>query len=133
MASRIVVVRGPLWDGEADAAVDRWLEETRKRVADEGVLALKAFPMDKTGRARGGFEANVRRVTRGEVEAIPGPMIRGVVFTPWLEGTSRRNNSTRFKGYHLFRKIRMKLARDWRRDAQEDLERYIGDMGGHIE
>jgi hypothetical protein len=127
-----VVVHGPLWDGEADAAVTRWLEVTRKKVADEGVLMLKAFPMDKTGRARGNFEERVHRVTRGDVEAIPGPQESGVVWSPWLEGTTRRNVSTRFKGYGLFRKTRMQLARLWRRDAQAELERYIGDMGGHI-
>jgi hypothetical protein len=132
MASRIVVVSGPLWDGEAAVAVDQWLEATRKKVADEGVLMLKAFPMDKTGRARGGFEARIRRVTRGQVEAIPGPTKTGVVWTPWLEGTSRRNDTTRFKGYHLFRKTRLRLARNWRKDAQAELERYIGRMGGHI-
>jgi hypothetical protein len=27
---------------------------------------------------------------------------RGVVYGPWLEGTSRRNRRTRFKGYHAF-------------------------------
>jgi hypothetical protein len=127
-----IEVRGPLWDGEADAAVTRWLEVTRKKVADEGVLMLKAFPMDKTGRARGAFEERVHRVTRGEVEAIPGPQESGVVWSPWLEGTTRRNATTRFKGYGLFRKTRLRLARNWRRDAQAELERYIGDMGGHI-
>lgn len=29
----------------------------------------------------------------------------GVVYGPWLEGTSSRNNSTRFKGYHTFRTV----------------------------
>jgi len=140
VASRVgvVIVKGPLWDGEADMAVERFLQDTRRRVADEGVLALKAFPMDKTGRARGNFQENVHRVTRtgggpgSEVEAIPGPKIKGVVFSPWLEGVSQRNASTRFKGYQLFRKVRLKLARDWRRDAQAELERYIGQMGGHV-
>jgi hypothetical protein len=27
---------------------------------------------------------------------------RGVVYGPWLEGTSRRNRATRFRGYHAF-------------------------------
>ena len=129
MASR-VIVRGPLFDGQAPLAVHRWLEATRKRVADEGVLELKAFPMDKTGRARGGFEERIHRVTRGDVEAIPGPTEQGIVWTPWLEGTSRRNETTRFKGYHLFRKTRLKLSRNWRRDAQAELDKYIGMMGG---
>jgi hypothetical protein len=28
---------------------------------------------------------------------------RGIVYGPWLEGVSRRNATTRFKGYHSFR------------------------------
>lgn len=30
---------------------------------------------------------------------------RGVVYGPWLEGTSRRNAETRFKGYRIFRQV----------------------------
>jgi hypothetical protein len=29
----------------------------------------------------------------------------GVVYGPWLEGVSSRNNSSRFKGYHTFRMV----------------------------
>ena len=133
MASRIVIVRGPLWDGEADRAVDEWLKKTRLELADRSVELLRAFPMNKTGRARGGFQANLHRVTRGEAEVVPGPTIRGVVWTPWLEGTSKRNDSTRFKGYHLFRKIRLRVAREARKTAQDELHRYIGRMGGHVD
>lgn len=31
---------------------------------------------------------------------------RGIVYGPWLEGTSERNNTTRFRGYHSFRRAR---------------------------
>jgi hypothetical protein len=34
-----------------------------------------------------------------------------VVYGPWLEGTSSRNQATRFKGYSIFRKTRDKLDR----------------------
>lgn len=34
----------------------------------------------------------------------------GVVYGPWLEGVSRRNMSSRFKGYHTFRYARQRLA-----------------------
>jgi hypothetical protein len=29
---------------------------------------------------------------------------RGIVYGPWLEGTSSRNQTTRFKGYHALRR-----------------------------
>jgi len=132
MPTVYVTVSGPLFDGEADAAVQEWLAATRKRVADEGVLMLKAFPMDKSGRARGVFESMVHRVSSPRVESIPGPQERGVVWSPWLEGVSRRNDTTRFKGYHLFRRTALLLGRRWKRDAQAELARFIGRMGGHI-
>lgn len=34
---------------------------------------------------------------------------RGVIYGPWLEGTSRRNQTTRFKGYASFRKATQEL------------------------
>jgi len=33
----------------------------------------------------------------------------GVVYGPWLEGVSSRNQATRFKGYAMFRKAKEKL------------------------
>ena len=33
----------------------------------------------------------------------------GVVYGPWLEGVSSRNQATRFKGYAIFRRTRDKL------------------------
>jgi hypothetical protein len=33
----------------------------------------------------------------------------GVVYGPWLEGVSSRNDATRFKGYGIFRRTRDKL------------------------
>jgi hypothetical protein len=29
---------------------------------------------------------------------------RGIIYGPWLEGTSLRNQATRFKGYHIWRR-----------------------------
>mgnify|MGYP001615884840 CR=1 FL=1 len=41
---------------------------------------------------------------------------RGVVYGPWLEGVSSRNLSTKFKGYHSFRRAANGLV-----DKVEDL------------
>ena len=127
-----VVVHGPLFDGEASAAVTQWLQVTREDLGDKGADMLRAFPMDKTGRAHGGFQANIRVMNRGAMVVIPGPKISGVTWSPWLEGTSRRNDSTGFKGYHLFRKTSAKLRRIAKALAQQKLgEGYIQRMGGH--
>ncbi len=126
-----VKVSGPLFDGQADAAVKDWLTVTRKDLADRGAQILRTFPMDKTGRSRGGFASHIHVLQRGAMYEIPAPKERGVTWGPWLEGVTRRNESTRFKGYHLFRKTAQRLDKMARPYARDRLGRFIGRMGGH--
>jgi hypothetical protein len=122
---------GPLSNGEADKAAQEWVENTTQALADKGVDLLRAFPMNKTGRARGGFEnaLRVKRVSPTETR-IAGPQERGIVFSAWLEGTSKRNEGNKFKGYHLFRKTRAQLNKLAPKIAQEELEKVLPRMGG---
>lgn len=122
---------GPLASGEAAQAAEDWAKNTSQALADRGVELLKAFPMNKTGRARGGFAGalQTQRVSSTQVR-IPGPMVRGVTWAPWLEGTSKRNNSTPFKGYHLFRKTRLQLSKETGQIAQQELDKVLPQMGG---
>ena len=46
----------------------------------------------------------------------------GVVYGPWLEGTSARNETTRFKGYATFRRTRDWLAEQADGVAQRHLD-----------
>lgn len=123
-------VTGPLADGSADNALQDWAAATAKALGDEGVQLLRDFPMNKTGRARGGFQENLKVLQNGPVARIPAPMIRGVTWGPWLEGTSSRNESTRFKGYHLFRKTRQELQKRAPEIGQRELDKVMPRLGG---
>lgn len=125
-----IQVQGPLADGTAERAMKTWAERTAKALGDEGIERLRAFRMDKTGRAHGGFQANLHLIQAGPVARIPGPMIKGVVWTPWLEGTSQRNSSTGFKGYHMFRKTRLALQKRAPEVGQRELDRIMPEIGG---
>lgn len=125
-----VTVRGPIFDGQAAAAAHDALDEARKDVASRGVTMLRAVPMDKTGRARGNFQANLHVVQAAGDSLIPAPTIKGVTWGPWLEGTTRRNDSTRFKGYHLFRQTARRLRALSGQMTEEVLQRYLPRMGG---
>jgi len=125
-----VSATGPLADGAAEDAVTRWLDASVQATAREGVGLLRNFPMNKTGRATGAFQANLHVLRRGPDAVIPGRMIKGVTWVPWLEGVSKRNRSTRFKGYHLFRQTRDELQRRAPAIAEAELAKYIGRMGG---
>jgi hypothetical protein len=49
----------------------------------------------------------------------------GVIYGPWLEGISRRNQSSRFKGYHAFRNTAQQIEGKISRLLQEPLRRMI--------
>jgi hypothetical protein len=124
-------VSGPLADGEAEKAAEEWAKNTTQALADKGVEILRNWPMNKTGRAHGAFENALKteRISPTETR-IPGPMERGVVWSPWLEGTSKRNDSTGFKGYGLFRRTRLQLQKMAPQVAQAELEKVLPRMGG---
>ena len=136
---------GPLFTGEADKLLKEWARNTAKALADEGAEKLRAWNFDKgvrgrdargrftheaSGRSRGGFRANINVITDGPVARIPGPMITGVVWAPWLEGTSKRNNSTGFKGYHMFRDTAKGLRERASEVGQDELDKILPRLGG---
>jgi hypothetical protein len=124
-------VSGPLANGDAEKAAEDWAKNTTQALADKGVEILRSWPMNKTGRAHGAFENALKteRISPTETR-IPGPMERGVVWSPWLEGTTKRNDSTGFKGYGLFRRTRLQLQKMAPQVAQAELEKALPRMGG---
>ena len=122
---------GPLFDGRATEVLFRWLDKSKIDVAERGIdlLMERALKMDKTGRSTGHYAGTFRRQS---VSSYNDQLITdgGIVYGPWLEGESKRNNSTRFKGYHQFRRTRLQLRREAKDIAQAELDRYIEELGG---
>ena len=52
----------------------------------------------------------------------------GVIYGPWLEGTSDRNRTTRFKGYAMFRRATQTTDREVRRLARPHVDRFIREL-----
>ena len=125
-------VKGPLADGTAERALGDWSQNVAKRLGDEGVKALRDWPFKGGGHghSHGGFQANLKVLQNGPVARIPGLMIKGVTWAPWLEGVSQRNTSTRFKGYHLFRKTAQELRKRAPEIGQQELDKILPEMGG---
>lgn len=101
-----VEVTGPLFDHRADAAVRDFLERAQQVVGEQG-LANWQHNMDGSFRKPTPYyetQVIVQRV--GEVAHVHD---RGIIYGPWLEGTSRRNQTTRFKGYASLRRAVQQL------------------------
>lgn len=54
---------------------------------------------------------------------------QGVIYGPWLEGVSSRNNATRFKGYFAFRKAGDAMDANATRIAETVLRPYLRRFG----
>lgn len=118
---------GPLADGSAPQIVHAWADEVKKDIAQEGVNRLKSFPMDKTGRATGHYQSEIRtsNLSFNDIR-IDDP----VVYGPWLQGSSSRNQSTRFKGYRLWTKTAQLLQDDAAQIAEKRMPELIQKLGG---
>lgn len=132
MTTSSIRVSGPLWDGEASAAVAEWIRVTKKDVADRGKeeIVLRYNQMDRSGRATGAHAGSISVRAQGADQVVQGDSTSGAIWWPWLEGTSHRNTTTGFGGYHVFRKTRLKMRKTYVALAQEELEKFIGRMGG---
>lgn len=130
-------VSGPLFDGRADRAVYDFLDAVKKETAEIGRdwIRIDAEGMNRSGRGGTGRASAgvVIKGSRFNDQIINGAIREGEYSWPWLEGTSSRNASTRFKGYHAFRKNRVKLRRNWPEIARHLLPKYLPLMGGRVE
>ncbi|MGH3680774.1 MAG: hypothetical protein ACRDT2_11075 [Natronosporangium sp.] len=120
-----VTVSGPLFDGRAHAAVDAFLDDAEQQVADVGFNDVRAELGRVLRNPTGFYESRIQTERqRDDVMVTDG----GVVYGPWLEGTSQRNQSSRFKGYATFRRVAQRLQDKAGSIAEQLLPRYVDRM-----
>lgn len=92
---------GPILDGLGPERVEAAVADIVREVTELGMQRLtSAFPT--------GVPVVTGNLRRNIHPTIAGPMAQidsgGVVYAAWIEGTSSRNESTRFKGWGTYRK-----------------------------
>jgi|TARA_R110000751_G_scaffold97232_2_gene189236 hypothetical protein len=114
-----VVTSGPFFTGATQRQIEHALRDTLQDVTERGesITKRQLFP------GHGFVTGTLRRSIAGEVINSRNTLVKtNVVYGAWIEGTSRRNATTRFKGYHMFRKATQSLNRSWPRL----LSRHLG-------
>lgn len=135
MATTSVRIEGPLFTGEAEQAAEEFTRSLAARIAVWGQqeIQIEAHGFDKSGRGGTGSAAEgVELVGQGRDWVIRGGIREGQYSWPWLEGESPRNQTTPFKGYHVFRRTRLRMRRQVTPWAQQELEEFIVRMGGSV-
>jgi hypothetical protein len=133
MAGVTVKIKGPLFDSAPATQVRVALEELTASVAKQGagVIKSKAGKFNVSGRGGTGAAAQaVTSRTEGTTAIVEGRSDRGKVWWPWLEGTSKRNRSTRFRGYHAFKLATNIMRKRMRTEAEKVMADVTERLGG---
>ena len=120
-----VTVSGPFFRLGARPFLDA-VHNAVRALTEEGEAKVK----DQLYPGHGLITGHYRRSVVGELtDSLHGRIHdSNVVYGPWLEGVSRRNETTRFKGYHMFRRAGEQLQRT----ARETLQRFVRAAVGRV-
>lgn len=123
-----VRMTGPLFDGRADRAVDAMAREAADEVAKRGVLAVRSIVDREARQSTGRFASRVL------ADRASGDRVRihtpGLVYGPWIEGVSRRNQISSFKGHKPFRRARQELDTQAAGIAADVIRRRLKELSG---
>lgn len=91
---------GPLFTGRTAAQVTQFHDEALREISAQASADVHLVLNAKIKHPTPYYETQIitERAHNGYVVHD-----RGIVYGPWLEGVSGRNQTTRFKGYHAFR------------------------------
>lgn len=127
MADIDVDLRGPLFNGLAEQALrdlrDEIVHDVTAQARAEWMTNLNVSIKNPTPY----YETQITMQVQGPVGVVHD---RAVVYGPWLEGTSSRNHTTRFKGYASLRRAVQAMQGKVPLMTARALARALQRMGG---
>lgn len=124
-----VAMRGVWIEGRAGPLVREFNEDAKKLVTTEGENQLRQRIPAKTKKSTGKFAGSISTHDFAKGRTI-APVYPQVLYGPWLEGTSTRNASTRFKGYRFFKLTRAWLKKNVGPIVQDRFRELIAKLNG---
>jgi len=137
-----VELKGPLFtkagiitDKEAGKFIQRLVELGEQRLDQvlkprPGGVYLSVQQARKGQATQGNYRRNIAGVTKGLKGVIEDGHPKRVIYGPWLEGVSSRNQTTRFKGYASFRRTEQWLQSRVKPEAKAFVRRYTKKLNG---
>lgn len=101
-----VTMTGPAFDGRAKRTADVMTDEIEVAVGEEA-FDMVHLELDLHLRNPTGYYESQVVVDRARGDVVVHDS--GVVYGPWLEGVSSRNERSRFKGYASFRRATQRV------------------------
>lgn len=121
-----VDLSGPLFTGAWSGLLDDMVEDIGYELGGHALERVQYFLDRQIQHPTPYYETQITQQRRGRYEVVHD---RGIVYGPWLEGTSRRNARSSFKGYASFRKARDELVQQAPGIVDRVISRHIGRLG----
>jgi hypothetical protein len=119
-------IKGPLFTN-SKKYTDQFLIEAKAEVALESKRRILARLRQVLQHPTGLYES---KITISKRRGEPFVSDLGIIYGGWLEGVSRRNQTTRFKGYFTFRRIKQEIIIDTPKIVARQFQKYIDRMNG---
>lgn len=119
-----VKVSGPIFTGQAQAAVDAYIDAAEDAVATEGVNEVQRILGSVLRNPTGFYESRIQTGRQREDMAVTDG---GVIYGAWLE-SGAYTPPTRFRGYGHFRQATQRLQARADRIAQSVIGPFIDRM-----
>lgn len=116
-----MIRRGPMFSGKTAVAMHTYADQVGYKVATYAEDMVQERLRQVLQHPTGYYQSRISVDRAGTGYRVSDG---GVVYGPWLEGTSSRNQSTRFKGYSTFRRTKALVDRKAPQIAAELLTRY---------
>ena len=120
----VVTVHGPLFNGQAAAAMRAYIPDMTENVAEMAESRVRAGT-SIFRHPTGAYESRITTRAMGDRAEVHD---QNSVYGPWLEGTGSRNRTTRFKGYHFWRKAGQEADARALPVAEQTLQPYLRRM-----
>lgn len=126
---------GPLLSGTRKVIIDRMVRDIADGVTREAgrrvqVLGQSMFRYaDKSNHhVPGKWRSRIHAESRGNEGIVTDS---GIVYGPWLEGVGSRNQTTRFKGYRMWRTTFQNMDRSGAREVYRPIvDRAVRELNG---
>lgn len=116
---------GPLLQGHEIAIVKQFLDDLQTQAAAQASANVHMYLDRSIRHPTPYYETQITTQRMAEDLVVHD---RGIVYGPWLEGTSHMNARTSFKGYKSFERARVLTDKEIPALTQAVLRRYLGRM-----
>lgn len=122
------ILDGPLFKTDAGKVVKKQINKIITETLKQGVREVKAELYKGHGKASGEYRRSIRSRKRGLSGRIYSR--QGGAISAWLQGESRLNSRSKFKGFRLWTHARDVLEHESAAPAREQIARLVRELGG---